>query len=77
MKVSQKGHQALKAKKMLARLYSEGAVKSREFAEDEEFPGEILELVLLELMHGGNDVNVGTSWSWLASEGIGSAQGRP
>lgn len=51
MKVSQKGLYALKALMLLARRYSEGPIKIREIAEDEELPEKFLELILLELNH--------------------------
>ncbi|HEY6945961.1 MAG TPA: Rrf2 family transcriptional regulator [Candidatus Acidoferrum sp.] len=51
MKVSQKGLYALKALTLLGRRYSEGPIKIREIAENEELPEKFLELILLELNH--------------------------
>ena len=49
MKVSQKGLYALQAMMMLARRYSQGAIKIRDIAYEEELPEKFLELILLEL----------------------------
>ncbi|HEY1270509.1 MAG TPA: Rrf2 family transcriptional regulator [Terriglobales bacterium] len=49
MKVSQKGLYALQAMMMLARHYSQGAIKIRDIAYEENLPEKFLELILLEL----------------------------
>src|SRR6202030_2270707 len=49
MKVSQKGLYALQAMMMLARRYSQGAIKIRDIAYEENLPEKFLELILLEL----------------------------
>ena len=49
MKISQKGLYALQAMMMLARRYSQGAIKIREIAYEENLPEKFLELILLEL----------------------------
>jgi Rrf2 family protein len=49
MKVSQKGLYALQAMMMLARHYSQGAIKIRDIAYEEDLPEKFLELILLEL----------------------------
>src|ERR1043165_7638548 len=49
MKISQKGLYALQAMMMLARRYSEGAIRIRDIAYEEELPEKFLELILLEL----------------------------
>jgi len=49
MKVSQKGLYALQAMMLLARRYSQGAIKIRDIAYEEELPEKFLELILLEL----------------------------
>jgi Rrf2 family protein len=52
MQVSQKGLYALKALMFLTHRYSSnGAVKIREIAANEELPEKFLELILLELKH--------------------------
>src|SRR5215472_887123 len=49
MKISQQGLYALQAMMMLARRYSQGAIKIRDIAYEEELPEKFLELILLEL----------------------------
>jgi Rrf2 family protein len=49
MKVSQKGLYALQAMMMLARRYSQGAIRIRDIAYEETLPEKFLELILLEL----------------------------
>lgn len=49
MKISQKGLYALQAMMLLARRYSQGAIKIRDIAYEEELPEKFLELILLEL----------------------------
>jgi len=49
MKISQKGLYALQAMMMLARRYSEGAIRIRDIAYEEDLPEKFLELILLEL----------------------------
>jgi len=49
MKISQKGLYALQAMMMLARRYSQGAIRIRDIAYEEELPEKFLELILLEL----------------------------
>ncbi len=49
MKVSQKGLYALQALMMLARRYSQGAIRIRDIAYEENLPEKFLELILLEL----------------------------
>src|SRR5205085_9157810 len=49
MKVSQKGLYALQAMMMLARHYSQGAIRIRDVAYEEDLPEKFLELILLEL----------------------------
>src|SRR5215469_12975260 len=49
MKISQKGLYALKAMTMLARRFSDGAIRIRDIAYEEELPEKFLELILLEL----------------------------
>lgn len=49
MKISQKGLYALQAMMMLARRYTQGAIKIREIAYEEDLPEKFLELILLEL----------------------------
>jgi Rrf2 family protein len=49
MKISQKGLYALQAMMMLARHYSQGAIKIREIAYEENLPEKFLELILLEM----------------------------
>jgi Rrf2 family protein len=49
MKVSQKGLYALQAMMMLARRYSQGAIRIRDIAYEENLPEKFLELILLEL----------------------------
>jgi Rrf2 family protein len=49
MKVSQKGLYALQAMMMLARRYTQGAVRIRDIAYEENLPEKFLELILLEL----------------------------
>jgi Rrf2 family protein len=49
MKISQKGLYALQAMMMLARHYSQGAIRIRDIAYEEELPEKFLELILLEL----------------------------
>ena len=49
MKVSQKGLYALQAMMMLARRYSQGAIKIRDIAYEENLPEKFLELILLEM----------------------------
>lgn len=49
MKISQKGLYALQAMMLLARRHSQGAIKIREIAYEEELPEKFLELILLEL----------------------------
>ena len=49
MKISQKGLYALQAMMMLARRYSQGAIKIRDIAYEENLPEKFLELILLEL----------------------------
>lgn len=49
MKISQKGLYALQAMMLLARRYSQGAIKIRDIAYEENLPEKFLELILLEL----------------------------
>ena len=49
MKISQKGLYALQAMMMLARHYSQGAIRIRYIAYEEDLPEKFLELILLEL----------------------------
>src|SRR5215471_15255609 len=49
MKVSQKGLYALQALMVLARRYSQGAIRIRDIAYEENLPEKFLELILLEL----------------------------
>jgi|SRR5919198_4321 Rrf2 family protein len=49
MKISQKGLYALQAMMMLARRHSQGAIKIRDIAYEENLPEKFLELILLEL----------------------------
>jgi Rrf2 family protein len=49
MKISQKGLYALQAMMMLARHHSQGAIKIRDIAYEENLPEKFLELILLEL----------------------------
>ena len=49
MKISQKGLYALQALMMLARHASQGAIRIRDIAYEEELPEKFLELILLEL----------------------------
>ena len=49
MKISQKGLYALQAMMMLARRYSQGAIRIRDIAYEEALPEKFLELILLEL----------------------------
>jgi len=49
MKISQKGLYALQAMMMLARHYSQGCIKIREIAYEENLPEKFLELILLEM----------------------------
>ncbi len=49
MKISQKGLYALKAMTMLARRSSDGAIRIRDIAYEEELPEKFLELILLEM----------------------------
>src|SRR6266478_7044287 len=49
MKISQKGLYALQALMMLTRRYSQGAIRIRDIAYEEELPEKFLELILLEL----------------------------
>lgn len=49
MKISQKGLYALQAMMMLARRYSQGAIKIRDIAYEENLPEKFLELILLEM----------------------------
>jgi Rrf2 family protein len=49
MKVSQKGLYALQALMMLARRYSQGAIRIRDIAYEENLPEKFLELILLEM----------------------------
>jgi Rrf2 family protein len=49
MKISQKGLYALQAMMMLARHYSQGAIRIRDIAYEEALPEKFLELILLEL----------------------------
>jgi Rrf2 family protein len=49
MKISQKGLYALQALMMLARRYSQGAIRIRDIAYEENLPEKFLELILLEL----------------------------
>ncbi|HUM04756.1 MAG TPA: Rrf2 family transcriptional regulator [Terriglobales bacterium] len=49
MKVSQKGLYALQALMMLTRRYSQGAIRIRDIAYEENLPEKFLELILLEL----------------------------
>jgi len=49
MKISQKGLYALQAMMMLARRYSQGAIRIRDIAYEENLPEKFLELILLEL----------------------------
>lgn len=49
MKISQKGLYALQAMMMLARRHSQGAIKIRDIAYEENLPEKFLELILLEM----------------------------
>jgi Rrf2 family cysteine metabolism transcriptional repressor len=49
MKISQKGLYALQAMMVLARRYSQGAIRIRDIAYEEALPEKFLELILLEL----------------------------
>src|SRR5271156_825853 len=49
MKVSQKGLYALQAMMVLTRRYSQGAIRIRDIAYEENLPEKFLELILLEL----------------------------
>src|ERR1700732_1372156 len=49
MKVSQKGLYALQAMMMLTRRYTQGAIRIRDIAYEENLPEKFLELILLEL----------------------------
>ncbi|MGA2456160.1 MAG: Rrf2 family transcriptional regulator [Terriglobales bacterium] len=49
MKVSQKGLYALQAMMVLARRYTQGAIRIRDIAYEENLPEKFLELILLEL----------------------------
>src|SRR5499433_4135729 len=49
MKISQKGLYALQAMMMLARHYSQGAIRIRDVAYEENLPEKFLELILREL----------------------------
>src|SRR5450756_2559721 len=49
MKVSQKGLYALQALMMLTRRYTQGAIRIRDIAYEENLPEKFLELILLEL----------------------------
>jgi Rrf2 family protein len=49
MKISQKGLYALQAMMMLARRYSQGAIRIRDIAYEEDLPEKFLELILLEM----------------------------
>jgi Rrf2 family protein len=49
MKISQKGLYALQAMMMLGRRYSQGAIRIRDIAYEENLPEKFLELILLEL----------------------------
>jgi Rrf2 family protein len=49
MKISQKGLYALQAMMMLTRRYSQGAIRIRDIAYEENLPEKFLELILLEL----------------------------
>ena len=49
MKVSQKGLYALQALMVLTRRYTEGAIRIRDIAYEENLPEKFLELILLEL----------------------------
>jgi Rrf2 family protein len=49
MKVSQKGLYALQAMMMLARHHTQGAIRIRDIAYEENLPEKFLELILLEL----------------------------
>jgi Rrf2 family protein len=49
MKISQKGLYALQALMMLARRYSQGTIRIRDVAYEENLPEKFLELILLEL----------------------------
>jgi Rrf2 family protein len=49
MKISQKGLHSLQAPMMLTRHYSQGAIRIRDIAYEENLPEKFLELILLEL----------------------------
>jgi len=49
MKISQKGLYALQALMMLTRRYSQGAIRIRDIAYEEDLPEKFLELILLEM----------------------------
>jgi Rrf2 family protein len=49
MKISQKGLYALQALMMLARRYSQGTIRIRDIAYEENLPEKFLELILLEM----------------------------
>jgi hypothetical protein len=49
MKISQKGLYGLQAMMMLSRHYTQGAIRIRDIAYEENLPEKFLELILLEL----------------------------
>src|SRR3981189_267441 len=49
MKISQKGLYALQAMMILTRRYTQGAIRIRDIAYEENLPEKFLELILLEL----------------------------
>src|SRR6266566_869276 len=49
MKISQKGLYALQAMMLLTRRYTQGAIRIRDIAYEENLPEKFLELILLEL----------------------------
>ncbi len=49
MKISQKGLYALQALMLLTRRYTQGAIRIRDIAYEEDLPEKFLELILLEL----------------------------
>src|ERR1700684_4559083 len=49
MKISQKGLYALQAMMVLTRRYTQGAIRIRDIAYEENLPEKFLELILLEL----------------------------
>ena len=68
MKISQKGLYALQGLMVLARRYTQGAIRIRDIAYEENLPEKFLELILLELKNARIVESVKPSV--LVSEGI-------